>query len=89
MNTAVLYFVELLVLAPSNYVLQIVIGTTIHYGYGLGLYGKVGAVQGFVLSVAVFAMQMPLSALYLARLPTGPLEWLWRRISHGRPAVSS
>ncbi|MBI4889110.1 MAG: DUF418 domain-containing protein, partial [Acidobacteria bacterium] len=39
--------------------------------YGLGLYGKVGAVQGFVLSVAVFAMQMLLSALYQARLPDG------------------
>ena len=71
--------------ALSNYLLQSLVGTSIHSGYGFGLYARVGALQAMGLSLAVFCLQMPLSAWYLSRWRTGPAEWLWRRITYGRP----
>lgn len=73
--------------ALSNYILQSIVGTTIHYGYGLALYGTVGALEAFLLSLTVFAGQMTLSAWYLSHWPVGPAEWLWRRISYGPTAT--
>lgn len=73
--------------ALSNYLLQSLVGTFVHYGYGLGLYASLGAARALLLSVAVFGLQIPLSLWYLSRHRTGPVEWLWRRISYGRPAA--
>ncbi|MFN8095232.1 MAG: DUF418 domain-containing protein [Vicinamibacteria bacterium] len=72
--------------ALSNYLLQSLVGTFVHYGHGLGLYSKVGAAAGMALSLAVFSLQVPLSLWYLSRRRTGPVEWLWRLMSYGRPA---
>lgn len=69
--------------ALSNYLLQSLAGTTLHSGYGFALYARVGALHAMLMSMAVFALQMPLSAWYLARWRTGPAEWLWRRITYG------
>ena len=68
--------------ALSNYLLQSVVGTTLHYGYGFGLYGKVGAPEGVAFSLLVFALQMPLSVWWLSRFRFGPLEWLWRSLTY-------
>jgi uncharacterized protein len=65
--------------ALSNYMLQSIVGTAPHAGYGLGLYARVGALHAMLLSVLVFVLQMPLSAWYLTRLRTGP----------GRPAAAA
>lgn len=67
--------------ALSNYLLQSLAGTTLHYEFGL--YARVGAFPSLLLSMLAFALQMPLSAWYLARYRSGPAEWLWRRISYG------
>lgn len=69
-------------MALSNYLLQSVVGTTLHYGYGLGLYGRVGAPDGVAFSVLVFALQMPLSVWWLKRFRFGPVEWLWRSLTY-------
>lgn len=50
---------------------------------GLGLYGKVGAVAGMVLTLVIFAAQIPLSALWLSRFDFGPAEWVLRSFTYG------
>ena len=54
------------------------------YGYGLGLYGQVGAAQGVLLTVLIFALQVAWSSWWLRRFQFGPAEWLWRTLTYGR-----
>ena len=72
-------------LALTNYLLQTVLVTTILYGYGLGLYGRVGAAAGLPMTLAIFMGQVWLSRWWLRRFRMGPVEWLWRSASYGRP----
>lgn len=75
-------------MALSNYLMQTVICTTIFYSYGLGLHGQVGAAAGVVLSVALWAVQLPISMVWLRFFQFGPLEWVWRALTYGsRPAM--
>ncbi|MDZ7801717.1 MAG: DUF418 domain-containing protein [Trueperaceae bacterium] len=72
-------------LALSNYLLQSLVVTTLAYGYGLGLYGQIGAAWSLVIALVVFALQVPLSVAWTRRFRYGPVEWLWRTLSYGRP----
>jgi uncharacterized protein len=86
-------------MALSVYVSQTVIGVLIFFGFGLGLLGRFGNSVNIPLGLAVFAMQVWASGLWLARFRFGPLEWVWRsltwfrleplRASTGAPAPSS
>ncbi len=69
-------------MALSNYLLQSLICTTVFYGYGFGLFGRVGPAQGLVLTVVIFGMQIVLSNIWLRILPYGPAELLWRRLTY-------
>lgn len=71
-------------MALTNYLLQTVICTTIFYSYGLALFGKVGTAWGIVLTIVIYACQIPLSVLWLRHYRFGPLEWLWRSLTYGR-----
>ena len=71
-------------MALSNYLFQSLICTTIFYSYGLGLYGKVGPAAGAALTIAIFAVQIPLSVWWLRRFRFGPMEWLWRSLTYRR-----
>jgi uncharacterized protein len=68
----------------TNYLMQSVIATTIFNSYGLGLFAKVGPALAFVISVAIFAVQLVYSRLWLAHFRFGPLEWLWRAATYGK-----
>ena len=71
-------------MAFTNYIAQTVIGTTIFYGHGLGLFGSVGRVGQAGIVVAVWALLLVVSPWWLARYKAGPLEWLWRSLVYGR-----
>jgi uncharacterized protein len=71
-------------MALSNYILQSLVCTTLFYGYGFGLYEKVGVFGGLLLTCAVYLIQIPLSAWWLRRFNFGPLEWLWRLATYGQ-----
>src|SRR5262249_167807 len=69
-------------MALSNYLFQSLICTTIFYGYGLGLFGKVGPAAGLGLTLAIYATQIPLSLWWLRRFRFGPMEWIWRSLTY-------
>lgn len=73
-------------MAFTNYIAQSLIMTAIFYGgRGLGLYGQLEREQLMFIVAAVWALQLIWSRLWLARFRMGPLEWIWRRLSYGRP----
>jgi uncharacterized protein len=73
-------------MAFTNYIAQSVIMTCIFYGgRGLGLYGEVGRGTLAAMVVGVWVLQLIWSPLWLSRFKMGPLEWIWRRLSYGKP----
>ncbi len=71
-------------MAFTNYLLQTVICTTIFYGHGLGLFGRVDRAGQLGIAAAVVLIQLWLSPLWLGRFAYGPLEWAWRGATYGR-----
>jgi uncharacterized protein len=71
-------------MAFTNYLLQTVICTAIFYGHGLGLFGRVDRVGQALIVVAVWALVVVVSILWLRRFRFGPAEWLWRSLTYRR-----
>lgn len=71
-------------MALSNYVMQSVLCTLIFYGYGLGYFERLPRSWQLPFALALFAVQVWVSRLWLARLRFGPLEWAWRAFTYLR-----
>jgi uncharacterized protein len=69
-------------MALSNYLLQTLVGTTLFYSYGLGLYGRVGPALCLALAAGTILVQIPLSVWWLGKFRFGPVEWLWRSLTY-------
>jgi uncharacterized protein len=64
--------------ALSNYLLQSLLCTTLFYGHGFGLFGKVPRVGQLGIVLAIWALQLLVSPLWLHYFAFGPMEWIWR-----------
>jgi uncharacterized protein len=82
---AVMMFAPLGRMALTNYLLHSMVGVVLSYGFGFGLWWKIGASTAMAIAVAIVLVQIPLSAAWLTRYRFGPVEWLWRRLTYGRP----
>lgn len=72
-------------MAFTNYLTQTLIMTSIFYmPWGPRLFGRVDYVQMWGLVLAVWALQLIWSPLWLSRFSMGPLEWVWRCLTYGR-----
>lgn len=71
-------------MAMTNYLMQTVICTTIFYGWGFGLFGSLERWQLWGVVLGVWALQLALSPVWLARFRFGPAEWAWRSLTHLR-----
>ena len=65
-------------MAFTNYLMQSVIFGWLFYGYGLGLFGKLGVAPALAIGTGVYVLQVALSTYWLQRYLYGPVEWLWR-----------
>lgn len=74
-------------MAFTNYIMQSLIMTTIFWGgmRGFGFWGEVDRITLWAIVLAVWALQLIWSPLWLSRFQMGPLEWIWRRLSYARP----
>jgi uncharacterized protein len=71
-------------MALTNYLLQSVICTTIFYGHGLGLFGRVDRAGQLAILIGVWAFQLLASRAWLGYFAVGPVEWLTRWLVFGR-----
>jgi uncharacterized protein len=72
----------------TNYLMQTLIATALFYGWGFGLWGKVGPAVQLLIALAIyFLIQVPLSAFWLRHFEYGPLEYVWRLGTYGRRAA--
>ena len=69
-------------MALTNYLLQTVICVFIFYGYGFGQFGKVGSGQATLIALAIFVIQILISAFWLKYFAYGPMEWVWRQLTY-------
>lgn len=68
----------------TTYLTQSIIGTVVYYGYGFGMYSQIGYLPGLLLTLTVFALQIPLSRWWLSKFQFGPFEWVWRSLTYGK-----
>ena len=70
-------------MALTNYVAQSVIFSIVFYGYGFGLFGRLGSAITALGGLAVFFVQILISDWWLEKFRFGPIEWLWRSLTYG------
>lgn len=76
-------------LSLTNYLTHSIVCVLIFYGFGLGLFGKLGVLPGALLAVVIYSALAAGSLLWLRRFRSGPVEkllrvgtyWSW----NGRP----
>jgi uncharacterized protein len=71
-------------MALTCYLLQTIICTTIFYGHGLGLFGKVNRVEQILVVLAVWVFLLICAPIWQRRFYYGPFEWTWRCLSYWR-----
>ena len=62
----------------TNYVTQSLVGMTLFYHFGFGLFRHLGEFYSILYGVGFFALQAAVSRLWLEHFQYGPFEWLWR-----------
>jgi len=60
-------------------VTQSIVGTTIYYGYALGMYQYTGASFSLAIGLVLALLQRQFSAWWLRHHKQGPLETLWHK----------
>ena len=70
-------------MAFTNYVMQSVVFGWLFYGYGLGLFAKIGVAAALAIGTTVYLAQAVFSTQWLLKYRFGPLEWLWRSAMYG------
>lgn len=71
-------------MALTHYLLQSLICTTLIYSWGFALYDRVDRVGLVGLVLGIWAFQLWVSPIWLARYRFGPLEWAWRSLTYWR-----
>jgi uncharacterized protein len=69
-------------MAFSNYIFHTIVCTTLFYGHGFGLFGKVERSGQFAIVLIIWAFQLMVSPIWLRHFYFGPLEWLWRSLTY-------
>ena len=63
----------------TNYITQSIIGVTIYYGFGFGLYKITGATSCILIGLVIFVVQLIFSQWWLSKHKQGPFEYLWKK----------
>ncbi|SER68275.1 uncharacterized protein SAMN04487944_10843 [Gracilibacillus ureilyticus] len=67
-------------LSLTNYILQSIIFTLIFYGYGLGLFAKLGVWAAALIGIVIYTLQVVFSNWYMNHFKQGPLERIIRMV---------
>ncbi len=65
----------------SNYLFQSIIGASIYYGFGLGLYKYTGATYSVIIGVVLAILLGVFCTLWAKKFKHGPLETIWHKLT--------
>ena len=68
--------------ALTNYVLQSILGTFLFFGWGLGYLASIPNRYTFLIAIVLVIFQILISRWWLKHFYYGPLEWIWRSLTH-------
>jgi uncharacterized protein len=71
-------------MALTNYLTESVVLGVIFYGYGFGLFGRMGSAPAALIGIGLYTGQLFFSRIWLRHYRFGPAEWLWRSLTYGR-----
>jgi uncharacterized protein len=71
-------------MALTNYLAQSVVTSVLFLGWGFGLGGRLDYAAQLLVVAAIWALQVVVSPIWLARYRFGPAEWLWRSLTYGK-----
>lgn len=71
-------------MALTNYLMHTVVFCVVFLGWGFGMWGRAGRAELWAFVLAVWAVQLTLSPLWLAKFRFGPAEWVWRSLTYWR-----
>ena len=71
-------------MAFTNYIMHSVICTFVFFGYGLNYYAELEFYEIYFVVLAIWALQLIVSPLWLRFFLYGPLEWVWRSLTYWR-----
>jgi uncharacterized protein len=71
-------------MALSNYLLHSVVASMLFLGWGVGFAGQLDYAEQLGVVVVIWAIQLMVSPVWLARYYFGPAEWLWRSLTYWR-----
>jgi uncharacterized protein len=69
-------------MALTNYLLHSIVASALFLGWGFGLAGRLDYAAQLIVVVAIWAVQLALSPVWLARYRFGPAEWTWRSLTY-------
>jgi uncharacterized protein len=67
--------------AFTNYLGTSLLASSLFYGYGLGLYGRLDRVQAWLFVPLFWMLMLAWPTPWLKRFRYGPFEWLWRSLA--------
>lgn len=76
-------FASLGQMALTNYLTESVVLGILFYGYGFGLFGRLGSATAVLIGIALYVGQLFFSRFWLRHYRFGPVEWLWRSLTYG------
>ncbi|WP_075589746.1 DUF418 domain-containing protein [Labilibacter marinus] len=65
----------------SNYIFQSIIGASLYYGFGLGLYKYIGATYSLLIGVVLAILLGVFCTWWAKRFKHGPLERIWHKLT--------
>ncbi|MER2260632.1 MAG: DUF418 domain-containing protein [Psychrobacillus sp.] len=71
-------------MSMTIYLMQSIIATTIFYGYGFGLYGKVDIATGTWMAIGIYVIQIIFAEIWFTKFKQGPVELLWRKLTYSK-----
>ncbi len=71
-------------MALSNYLTQSLVFSSLFYGYGFGLFGRLSPIEAAAIGIVLYGAQLWFSFWWLRHYRFGPFEWVWRSSTYGR-----
>ncbi|WP_404451706.1 DUF418 domain-containing protein [Virgibacillus necropolis] len=77
-------FVHVGRMSLTNYISQSVIMFILFYGIGFALYGTISPLEGVIIVVIIYTLQVFASRWWFRHYQFGPLEWIWRVLTYNK-----